>query len=127
MTSTAHTGSKKRQNKGVAANKAAGLTTEKNPSFFRSHNLTLMVFAVSLFLSASLMFAVQPMIGKMLLPLAGGTPASWIVAMAFFQIALLMGYMLAWIMSRFDVRTHTFLLVALLGLGFVFLPVRIAD
>ena len=99
----------------------------KNNGNVFSHNFTLIVFAVSLFLSASLMFAVQPMVGKMLLPLAGGTPASWIVAMAFFQIALLMGYMLAWIMSRFDVRTHTILLVALLGLGFIFLPVRIAD
>ncbi|MBL1146800.1 MAG: fused MFS/spermidine synthase [Pseudomonadota bacterium] len=91
------------------------------------HHLTLLVFAVSLFLSASLMFAVQPMVGKMLLPLAGGTPASWIVAMAFFQIALLMGYMLAWMMSRFHIRTHTLLLVGLLGLAFISLPVSIAD
>ncbi|TVQ83333.1 MAG: hypothetical protein EA357_06685 [Micavibrio sp.] len=92
-----------------------------------SGTFALIIFAVSLFLSASLMFAVQPMIGKMLLPLAGGTPASWIVAMAFFQLALLAGYLLAWIMSRFTVRVHTLLLVALLALGFVFLPVRVAD
>jgi hypothetical protein len=125
MASKAQSGNRK--NKGAAANLAAGQASEKAKSWCHSHSLTLLVFAVSLFLSASLMFAVQPMVGKMLLPLAGGTPASWIVAMAFFQIALLMGYMLAWMMSRFHIRTHTLLLVGLLGLGFIFLPVRIAD
>ncbi len=113
MATTKHT-AKKTKNDGVADASSSG-------------TVALIIFAVSLFLSASLMFAVQPMIGKMLLPLAGGTPASWIVAMAFFQLALLAGYLLAWIMSRFTVRVHTLLLVALLVLGFVFLPVRVAD
>lgn len=90
-------------------------------------HFTLVIFSLSLFLSASLMFAVQPMIGKMLLPLAGGTPASWVVAMAFFQIALLAGYMLAWIMSRFDVRVHTLMLVGCLCAGFLFLPIAAVD
>ncbi len=100
----------------------SGSINNKNSSF-----LVIAIFTISLFMSASLMFAVQPMIGKMLLPLAGGTPASWIVAMAFFQIALLVGYMLAWIMSRFEVRTHTLILVVLLGLGFTILPVKTAN
>jgi len=91
-----------------------------------SNPLPLIIFAFSLFLSASLMFAVQPMVGKMLLPLAGGTPASWVVAMAFFQIALLFGYMMAWIMSRFSVTVHTLLLVSLLAVGYFTLPVEIA-
>ena len=102
-------------------------TQAQKTSTASSNPMPLIIFAFSLFMSASLMFAVQPMVGKMLLPLAGGTPASWVVAMAFFQIALLFGYMLAWIMSRFNVVIHTLLLVALLGLGFVFLPVKITE
>jgi len=94
----------------------------KNDGGSSSSKFTLIVFSITLFLSASLMFAVQPMIGKMLLPLAGGTPASWVVAMAFFQLSLLFGYMLAWIMSRFETRIHTILLVCCLTAGFLFLP-----
>ncbi len=88
---------------------------------------TISIFTISLFLSASLMFAVQPMVGKMLLPVTGGTPASWIVTMAFFQISLLVGYMLAWAMSKFGVRTHTLMLTVLLGIGYFVLPVKIVE
>ncbi|MFO0865875.1 MAG: hypothetical protein U0744_14700 [Gemmataceae bacterium] len=49
-------------------------------------------FAITLFLSAALLFMVQPMIGKMLLPSLGGTPAVWNTCMVFFQAVLLLGY-----------------------------------
>ena len=42
--------------------------------------LTYLAFSLTLFMSATLMFAIQPMAGKMLLPLIGGTPAGWTVA-----------------------------------------------
>jgi hypothetical protein len=45
-----------------------------------------------LFVSATLLFLVQPMIGKMLLPMLGGTPAVWNTCMVFFQALLLAGY-----------------------------------
>src|SRR5262245_64247898 len=51
-----------------------------------------LLFAVTLFLSATLLFLVQPLIGKMILPLLGGTPAVWNSCMVFFQAALLAGY-----------------------------------
>ncbi len=51
----------------------------------------LIVFSASLFLSALLLFAVQPMFAKMVLPILGGSPAVWSVAMCFFQVALLGG------------------------------------
>ncbi len=54
-----------------------------------------LLFSVTLFLSAVLLFLVQPMIGKMILPLAGGTPAVWTTCMVFFQAALLGGYLYA--------------------------------
>lgn len=87
----------------------------------------LLVFGFSLFLSAFLMFLLQPMIGKMLLPLVGGTPAGWIVAMAFFQSALLGGYLLAHLLTRLSVRGHALSYLALLGAGIFFLPVSLQN
>ena len=83
----------------------------------------LPLFSFTLFLSAACMFALQPMVGKMLLPLVGGTPAGWVVAMAFFQIMLLAGYFVAHLLARLTPRKHTLAYILLLGLGVVFLPV----
>jgi hypothetical protein len=52
----------------------------------------LLCFALTLFVSATLLFLIQPMIGKLLLPLLGGTPAVWNTCMVFFQALLLAGY-----------------------------------
>jgi hypothetical protein len=52
----------------------------------------LLVFALTLFLSATLLFLVELMVGKMMLPLLGGTPAVWSTCMVFFQAVLLAGY-----------------------------------
>jgi hypothetical protein len=83
---------------------------------------TLALFSGTLFLSAGLMFAIQPMAGKTLLPLVGGTPAGWIVAMAFFQVMLLLGYLYAHLLSRFSPLAHALLYITALGLGGMFLP-----
>lgn len=69
------------------------------------------------------MFVLQLMVGKMLLPLTGGTPAGWIVAMAFFQIALLAGYALALWLNRFGPRVHGLAYLGLLVVGGFLLPV----
>ena len=90
----------------------------------KSSPVTLGVFSFTLLLSAALMFAVEPMAGKMLLPLVGGTPAGWIVAMAFFQVMLLLGYFYAHLLSRFSPRVHAILYLAVLVAGMACLPVR---
>jgi hypothetical protein len=54
--------------------------------------LALPLFAITLFTSAFLLFLVQPMIGKTILPRLGGTPQVWNTCMVFFQMALLAGY-----------------------------------
>lgn len=59
------------------------------------------LYAATIFLSASLLFTVQPMIGKYLLPLLGGGPSVWNTAMLFFQILLLGGYAYAFFMARY--------------------------
>ncbi len=83
------------------------------------------VFGATLFLSAALMFSIQPMVGKMLLPIVGGSPAGWIVAMAFFQIMLLAGYFIAHFFSTVKPSTHGALFLLALCLGFAFLPAEI--
>jgi hypothetical protein len=54
--------------------------------------LALPFFALTLFVSAFLLFLVQPMIGKMILPRLGGAPQVWNTCQVFFQLALLAGY-----------------------------------
>ncbi len=55
---------------------------------------------VTLFLSAVLMFVMQPLLGRQLLPLLGGSPVVWNVCMVFFQVLLLAGYALAHGLAR---------------------------
>src|SRR5579883_1777339 len=54
--------------------------------------LALPLFSVTLFISAFLLFLVQPLMGKLILPKLGGTPQVWNTCMVFFQTALLAGY-----------------------------------
>ena len=60
----------------------------------------LPVYAAALFVSALLLFSVQPMFTKMVLPYLGGSPAVWSVAMVFFQGVLLLGYLYAHLLTR---------------------------
>ncbi len=53
------------------------------------------LYAVTLFVGAALLFLVQPLVGKLLLPLVGGTPGVWNTCMVFFQVVLLTGYLYA--------------------------------
>ncbi|HTG72218.1 MAG TPA: hypothetical protein VMB70_00525, partial [Terriglobia bacterium] len=57
-----------------------------------SSRFLVLIYSTTLFLSAGLLFSVQPMIGKMLLPRLGGTPAVWNTCLVFFQALLLLGY-----------------------------------
>ncbi len=59
-----------------------------------------LLFAGTIFASAFLLFGVQPMFTKMVLPTLGGSPAVWSVAMVFFQALLLLGYLYAHLSSR---------------------------
>ncbi|MBA3268426.1 MAG: fused MFS/spermidine synthase [Acidimicrobiia bacterium] len=86
----------------------------------------LLVFTTTLFLSSALLFAVQPMVAKMVLPLLGGAPATWITCMLFFQSALLAGYAYAhwstqWLGSRRQAAGH----LALVAVSLVALPVAV--
>ena len=85
------------------------------------------VFTATLALSAVLLFWVQPMFAKMVLPLLGGTPAVWNTSMVFFQAVLLAGYAYAHFSTRLlDVRRQSLLHLILLVCAFVVLPIAVA-
>src|ERR1700674_671456 len=65
------------------------------------NNILLTTFVVAIFVSAALLFAVQPMFTKMVLPQLGGAASVWSVAMVFFQTTLLAGYGYAHLLTRF--------------------------
>ncbi|TAL59851.1 MAG: spermidine synthase [Legionella sp.] len=58
------------------------------------------LFPITLFFSAFLLFSIQPMVAKTLLPIYGGTPAVWTVCMLFFQCLLLSAYAYVWLLSQ---------------------------
>ncbi len=86
----------------------------------------LLLFTVAIFANALLLFMVQPMTGKLLLPRLGGTPAVWNACMLFFQAVLLAGYAYAhasarWLPAGAQVPLH----LALLALAAATLPIAI--
>lgn len=65
----------------------------------RAPKQSWMLFASAAFCSATLLFVVQPMVGKLILPFLGGGPAVWTSCMLFFQVLLLAGYLCSHLFS----------------------------
>jgi hypothetical protein len=104
----------------------AAISTQSYPSRLFRHAPA--IFAATLFVSALLLFAVQPMFTKMVLPKLGGAPAIWSVAMVFFQAALLLGYAYAhWLTKLFTPRHGALIHLAVLGVAALSLPLGIAN
>jgi hypothetical protein len=88
----------------------------------------LPVLTAAIFLSAALLFAVQPMFTKMVLPRLGGAPQVWSVAMVFFQAALLAGYGYAHALTRYAPgRRSLFIQLGVMVAACFFLPLSIAN
>lgn len=84
----------------------------------------MFLYALTVFLSAFLLFQVQPMIAKMILPWFGGTAAVWTTCMLFFQIVLLAGYAYAhWSIRSLKPATQAYLHSGLLVASLVLLPI----
>jgi hypothetical protein len=80
----------------------------------------MLLYAVCIFVSAFLLFQVQPMISRFILPFFGGTPMVWSTVQLFFQIFLTMGYAYsAWMISRVRVRNQRVIHITLLGVAVV--------
>ena len=94
----------------------------------RQLTVVVATYTAAIFLSAALLFAVQPMFTKIVLPRFGGSPSVWAVAMVFFQGILLFGYAYADALTRFAGRRLALPihLGVMMG-GAMFLPLSIAD
>jgi hypothetical protein len=89
---------------------------------------TMPLFASTIFLAAGLVFLVQPLVAKMLLPVFGGTPAVWAVSLVFFQAVLLAGYCWAHLSLRIlPLRRQPFVQLPLLLAPFLLLPIAFAS
>ena len=96
------------------------------PSASRNR-LVLVVYTAAIFVSALLLFSVQPLFTKMVLPRLGGSPAVWSVAMVFFQSLLLAGYAYAHVLMQVTNRTMVVALhLVLLAAALLTLPLSIA-
>ena len=88
----------------------------------------LWLFAATMFVGAALLFWVQPLFTKMVLPLLGGSPSVWNTAMVFFQAALLCGYGYAHLLTRhLGPRSQCLAHLCVLGAAAVALPIGIAE
>ncbi|MEO0945508.1 MAG: fused MFS/spermidine synthase, partial [Pseudomonadota bacterium] len=86
------------------------------------------VFTLTIFLSASLLFFVQPLFAKIVLPVIGGSPAVWTTAMLFFQTVLLGGYIYAHLSTRYlAVPMQVALHLSIWALALFFLPPALPD
>jgi hypothetical protein len=86
------------------------------------------LFALTLALSAALLFSLQPLVARMGLPILGGTPAVWNTCMVFFQSAVLAGYGLAHLLAtRVCPKPQTGIFLLLILIGGLGLPVVLAD
>ncbi|MCK9397353.1 MAG: fused MFS/spermidine synthase [Methylobacter sp.] len=96
-------------------------TTDRNLSL-------IFLFAATLFTSASLMFVLQPLFGKILLPLLGGSPAVWNTCMVFYQSILFLGYLYAhYLSTRYSRHRQIQIHAAVILISFLALPLALPE
>ncbi len=84
------------------------------------------LYALTIFLSAFLLFVVEPMAAKQLLPTLGGSSAVWTTCLVFFSLVLLLGYLYAhWVSSRFNSQKQAVIHILLLTAAMLTLGIRI--
>jgi spermidine synthase len=93
------------------------------------HGPLLLVYTLTIFISALLLFLVEPLIGKLIVPLLGGFPSVWNTCMVFFQVMLLAGYAFAhyssgWLGERRQAVLHIGL-VALIAVPVLFFHLQV--
>src|SRR5712671_5991498 len=83
----------------------------------------MLFYSLTIFLSAFLLFEVQPVIAKMILPWFGGSSAVWSTCMLFFQIVLLLGYVYAHLLNKLAPRRQAITHISVLALSLATLPI----
>jgi len=93
-----------------------------------AHRITVLLFASTIFASAFLLFQVQPIMGKYILPWYGGSPGVWTACLLVFQVLLFGGYAYAHALNRFlALRSQIILHCGLLLLALLTLPITPAS
>ena len=93
-----------------------------------NNHSTLFLFAGTLFVSAVLMFVLQPLFGKLLLPLLGGSPAVWNTCMVFYQTILFLGYLYAhYLSTTFSQHRQIQIHAAVIAISLIALPVALPE
>ena len=88
----------------------------------------LWLFTATIFVGATLLFLVQPLFAKMVLPLLGGSPSVWNTALVFFQAVLLAGYGYAhWLLRWLGPRNQIIVHVCVLAMAALVLPIGVAS
>ena len=83
-----------------------------------------LIFSLAIVLNATLLFLIQPLVAKMILPWLGGSPAVWNTSLVFYQACLLAGYAYAHILSSWlGTKVHALLHLGLLGAALLLLPI----
>ncbi len=84
----------------------------------------LIVYSITLFINAALLFTIEPMVAKMILPFLGGSPAVWNTSLVFYQACLLAGYAYAHFGSSWlGIRRHALLHLSLVMAALLLLPI----
>ena len=81
-----------------------------------------LLYTLTIFISAFLLFLIQPLVAKMILPTFGGAPAVWNASLVFFQGTLLLGYLYAHFSARWLGKNQPYLHVAVLAIAGITLP-----
>jgi hypothetical protein len=88
--------------------------------------VTVHIYGTAIFIGSFLLFLIQPLVGKILLPCLGGAPAVWTTCMLFFQTALLAGYLYAEkSIKRLGSEKQSVIHLLLMVLGFLLLPLDV--
>ena len=118
---------KKKLNIAEHSEKANKPSSESTPALEETSPFPLIaLFALTLFVSATLVFTLQPLFGKLLLPLLGGSPSVWNGCMVFYQTLLFLGYLYAHLVSsRNPVRRQILIHLAVIVFSLIALPVAL--
>ncbi len=113
---------------GLSVRAAVSVSTQ--PSSLRGNGpnlfptLALLLYAATMGLAGFLLFLVQPMLAKFILPWFGGSAGTWTVCMLFFQTALLAGYAYAYaVTTPLPLKTQAALQIAIAAAACLFLPI----
>lgn len=91
------------------------------------HKIQSVIYTTTIFMSAYLLFLIQPMVAKVLLPILGGSPSVWNTAMVFFQVLLLGGYLYAHLLTKIpSVRLQIIIHAAMIISAALLLPMGIS-